>query len=291
MENSRNYLLVTACKNEAENLPNLIESVISQKIRPVLWVIVDDGSTDETPNITKKAAEKNNWIHVIRLKEGKRDLSFHYATIVKMAFDQAIMLCEYKGIAYDYLGNLDGDLKLPSAFYEILINEFDINPNLGICSGGTAHMTSHGIVLTNLSFDEPSGGHMLIRKMCFEEVGGIPISYSIDAILKAKARIRDWQTRRFEKIRATESRDVGNAEGYWKGKIQSGKGSYYLNYHPLHVIAKSIYYTVNKPYYVGVPYLIGYFEEMIKRNKQIDDLEIKHYFWNKWKRNIFRDYR
>lgn len=38
MDNARNYLLVTACKNEAENLPSLIELVIGQTVRPVAWV-------------------------------------------------------------------------------------------------------------------------------------------------------------------------------------------------------------------------------------------------------------
>lgn len=48
-DSSHKYIVVTPCKNEGENLPNLIASVVAQTIMPVLWVIVDDGSTDTTP--------------------------------------------------------------------------------------------------------------------------------------------------------------------------------------------------------------------------------------------------
>ncbi|TFG41195.1 MAG: glycosyltransferase, partial [Bacteroidia bacterium] len=90
MDNSRNYLLVTACKNEAENLPDLIKSVIAQTIKPIVWVIVDDGSTDKTSSILKFYSTRYTWIHVIRLYESKRDLGTHYAKVVEIGFKYAI---------------------------------------------------------------------------------------------------------------------------------------------------------------------------------------------------------
>ncbi|MFZ1908150.1 MAG: glycosyltransferase, partial [Burkholderiales bacterium] len=45
------YLLISPCRNEAAYMRETLDSVIGQSVRPSLWVIVDDGSTDETPAI------------------------------------------------------------------------------------------------------------------------------------------------------------------------------------------------------------------------------------------------
>ncbi|NPE27880.1 glycosyltransferase family 2 protein [Methanococcoides sp. SA1] len=47
----RKYIIVTPCKNEDRNLCDVAQSLINQTILPVLWVIVNDNSTDKTPAI------------------------------------------------------------------------------------------------------------------------------------------------------------------------------------------------------------------------------------------------
>ncbi len=42
----RSYVLVSACRNEAEYIEGLIDCIAAQTLRPLRWVIVDDGSTD-----------------------------------------------------------------------------------------------------------------------------------------------------------------------------------------------------------------------------------------------------
>jgi len=51
---NRRYIAVTPCGNEEKNLPNLMQSITAQTIEPELWVIVDNGSTDKTPELIKK---------------------------------------------------------------------------------------------------------------------------------------------------------------------------------------------------------------------------------------------
>lgn len=282
-ELSRRYIVVTPCKNEGENLPNLISSVVAQTIRPVLWVIVDDGSTDTTPEITRETAKKYAWIRVLRLNEGERDIGLHYATVVKTGFSHAISYCEENGLEYNYLGILDGDLTIPPTFYENIMIEFEKDIELGIASGGTKHIIGDHVQYAKASINEPSGGHMLIRRKCFENCGGISISYSTDSVLKAKARLGGWKTKRFEENVAIEIRDVNAAEGYWKGFIYNGKSSYYLNINPLHVLARVVIYSFKKPHYIGVAYLMGYLGSLVRGRRRIDDMDIRKYFWNKWK--------
>jgi len=286
MDNSQNYLLVTACKNEAENLPNLIESVVAQTIQPVVWVIVDDGSTDDTPRITRNAAEKYSWIHVLRLQEGKWDLGLHYSYVVKTGFDHVISYCKMQELDCKYFGNLDGDLIIPRNFYEQLINEFKTDVELGIASGGTCHLIGKQRVYAKVSVNEPSGGHMLIKKACFDSCGGIPHSHSIDAVLKAKSRLRGWKTKRFEENLVIEVRAARAAQGYWNGFLSDGKNYYYLHFNPIHVLIKVILFSFRTPYYGGLAFLLGYLGFALRKKECIDDEELRQYFWNKWKKHI-----
>ena len=285
---NRQYIVVTPCKNEGDNLPNLIQSIVEQTVRPVLWVIVDDGSTDNTPRIIKEAKEKYSWIKSIRLDESERDLGLHYASIVKTGFNFAVEYCKKNGIDYSYVGNLDGDLTLELTFFENIMKGFKKDPKLGVASGGTKHIIGDRVKYAKVEIDEPSGGHMLIRRECFEECMGFPLSYSMDSVLKAKARLRGWKTKRFEESVATEIRDVNSAEGYWKGFVYKGKTSYYLNINPLHVMIRTILYLFRRPYYIGFAYIIGYLSDFIQRKEKIEDDEIKKYFWNKWKKILRR---
>jgi len=283
-KDSKRYLLVTPCKNEGENLPKLIQSVLDQTIIPVLWVIVDDGSTDSTLEILEGAREKYGWIEYIQLKESVRDLGLHYASVVKNGFDFAAEYCIKNKIKYDFLGNLDADLTLDHAFFENILNGFKMDSKLGVASGGTKHIIGDRIKYAKVEEDEPSGGHMLIRRKCYEECGGYPVSFAPDSVLKAKARLRGWDTKRFEESIATEIRDFSSAEGYWKGYIHKGKASYYMNLNPIHIIFRSVIYSFRRPYYIGIAYFASYFSSFIRREKQIDDDEVKKYFWNKWKK-------
>ena len=48
------YVLITPARNEGDYIEKTIQSVISQKIKPVKWVIVSDGSTDDTVAIAQQ---------------------------------------------------------------------------------------------------------------------------------------------------------------------------------------------------------------------------------------------
>jgi len=289
MTNSqKNYLVVTPVKNEGVNLPDLIRSIASQTLKPVLWVIVDDGSTDNTPDIIREAKKNYDWIESIQMNSDKRDLGLHLAKVVRTGFDFAIEHCNKNGIDYEYLANVDGDLTLDRTFFENLIKEFERDPELGVVSGGIKLPVGDQMVhIEGLPEDEPSGGDMLIKRECYEKCGGIPVSYSWDSVLKAKARLRGWKTRRFEENIATEIRGVSSAEGYWKGYMHKGTGAHYLNLHPFHVFVKTVIYLLHRrgkePWYVGIAYLAGYLGSVMKRKEQVDDEEVRKYFWNKWK--------
>jgi glycosyltransferase involved in cell wall biosynthesis len=282
---NKNYLLITPCKNEEENLPSLINSVVKQTIKPLIWVIIDDGSTDNTSQILDDSQNNYDWIKILRFEETPRDLGIHLAEVMQKGFEYAISICNQEEAVYYYLGNIDADLTLPPTFYENLIFEFEHDSKLGMASGGLILTNSQGklVHVTGLPVDEPSGGDVLIRRSCFEECGGIPQSYAYDSVIKAKARLRGWDTKRFEDNIVIEARDVGNAESYFKGYWHMGKTSHYLNLHPAHILLRGILKSFKKPYYGGTIYVISYVYSLLIRDEQINDKEVRSYFWNKWK--------
>ena len=285
---NRRYILVTAAKNEGENLPKLIQAVAEQTIKPVLWVIADDGSTDNTPEIIKEAMEKHKWIQCIRLnsKSNVRDIGIHLSWVMMEVTKFATEYCRENGIDYEYIGNIDGDMIIERAFFEKLMKEFERDSKLGIAGSGTQYVKGNKKLQQKREEDEPSGGDMLIRRECFEDCGGIQLSCCWDSVLKAKARLRGWKTRRFEYVKAIETRIPGS-ENYWERGMHGGESAYHLNMHPLHVTIKSMKLLFfEKPHYRGLAYMLGYIISFIKRKEKIADEEIQKYFWNKWKKYL-----
>src|SRR5687768_1805401 len=56
------YAVVTPARNEAANLRRLAGSLTSQTQRPSTWLIVDNGSSDDTPKVARDLAAAEAWI-------------------------------------------------------------------------------------------------------------------------------------------------------------------------------------------------------------------------------------
>lgn len=276
------YILVTPCKNEESSLPKLTESVVNQTIQPKLWVIVDDGSTDKTPNILKEIIEKYNWIKTIRLNETPRDLGIHVAQVYRKGFDYSIQYCIDHNINYIYIGVVDADIILENNYFDALMSEFEKNPKLGICSGCIGNTVNGEIIWGNLVSDLPSGGARLWRKKCFEETDGYLLTCSPDSVSNVKAKIKGWETKQYEDINAISTRPYASAQGQWIGYKKLGSNSYFVGYTTLHVLLKgmSLFYS-RKGYFktgIGLAYIYGYFVSYLKKGPRIEDREVLEYF-------------
>lgn len=107
MDARRRYLLISPCRDEAAYLRRTLDSVARQTIPPTCWVVVDDGSTDDTTNILAEYAAKLAYLRVIRRPDrGRRAvgpgvIDAFYAGLETVRLDD-----------YDYLCKLDMDLDL-----------------------------------------------------------------------------------------------------------------------------------------------------------------------------------
>ena len=126
------YVLISPCRNEAAYMRQTLESVIGQSLRPAKWVIVDDGSTDETPAILVEYASRYEWISIVtRADRGHRAVG----PGVVDAFYSGYQVIDRS--EYDFVCKLDLDLRLPPCYFEILIQRMNSDSRIATCSGKT----------------------------------------------------------------------------------------------------------------------------------------------------------
>jgi glycosyltransferase involved in cell wall biosynthesis len=295
-----NYILITPCRNEENNLPKLAHSITAQTIKPLLWIIVDDKSTDSTPSIIRIFEQGHQWIKGLHLTETGEYMGFHYSRVCNQGFDYAINLCSEKKISYEYIALVDADNILEKKYFEKLIHEFQKNPKLGIASGINVFIDidtlskeskldditenkikelfdSNIIRIQPFRDDVPIGSARIWRKECFEKTGRYLFTHAPDSVSNVKAKMLGWSTKRFPNAMVLE-REGLIAQGLWQGYKKRGSSDYYI-WFPLYLaILKSIALSIEKPFYIGIAYLYGYLaSHFIRANKLVDN-EVKIYY-------------
>src|SRR5580704_15717832 len=159
------YVLITPARNEAKFIELTLESMVSQTVVPLKWVIVSDGSTDGTDEIVKKYTSDYAWIELIRMPERKER---HFAGKV-LAFNAGY--AKLAGLPYEIIGNLDGDVSFDGDYFDFLLRKFDENPHLGV-AGTPFREGSFQYDYRFTSIEHVSGQCQLFRRECFEAIGG-----------------------------------------------------------------------------------------------------------------------
>nr|WP_249641571.1 glycosyltransferase family 2 protein [Lactobacillus gasseri] len=70
MENSKKVSVIIPVYNDEKYLRQCVDSVLAQTYSDLEIILVDDGSTDHTPEICEKYREKYNQIRVLHKKNG-----------------------------------------------------------------------------------------------------------------------------------------------------------------------------------------------------------------------------
>jgi len=104
------YLLVTPVRNEEDKLKDFIKFVKEQSLPPLLWVIVNDGSTDKSMDIIQEETKGYNYIHFLNLEEKDDYGPRTYSKPVNYGFNFIIEYAKKHHILYKYLGILDADI-------------------------------------------------------------------------------------------------------------------------------------------------------------------------------------
>jgi len=252
-----NYVLITAARNEANAIRQTLDSVVAQSQLPTRWVIVDDGSTDNTAAIVSEYVERYPWIELV---QRPARIQRHFGG--KVAAVNA-GLERVTGLQFEVMGNLDADISFEPGYLEFLIQKFALDPKLGVA--GTPFTETGGYDTARDSFEGEnyvSGGCQLFRYRCFREIGGyVPNKAGgVDWIAVMTARMNGWKVRAFAEKRYHHHRTLGTAE---KGRLAAlfsyGQKDYYLGGSPIWQLFRAGYRLAKPPVLTGgMALLLGY---------------------------------
>lgn len=264
------YAIISPVRNEAKYLKRTIQSVIRQTRRPVEWVIVDDGSSDDTVKIAEAAAVQHPWIKVIR--RANRGFREPGKGVVE-AFNEGMAQLTHR--QPDFLCKMDGDLEFAADYFATLLREFALRPNLGMASGATFLQKPGGkIIQEKVAPNFVVGPIKLYRRTCFEDIGGLEPHLGWDTIDVYRARMRGWETANYPELIVIHLRQMGTAKGIVWGKMKTGMGEHYYGSHPLFVAARCLYRMSERPYgVIGLSIALGYLKALVSREPRMNDPE------------------
>jgi len=271
----RRYVLVSPCRNEAAYLHRTLDSVIAQSVTPMLWIIVDDGSTDETPQILADYAARYPFIKVVPKPDrehravGPGVIEAFYAGLAHVDLDQT-----------DYVCKLDVDLDLPPRYFEILMERMEADPRIGTASGKPYFRDGQGRWISERCGDEMSVGMTkFYRVACFQDIGGFVREVMWDGIDCHKARQLGWIACSWDDtdLRFEHLRPMGSSQqNILVGRARHGFGQYFMGSDPFYFTATALYRLTHKPYLTGGLHMLrGYFGALLSRKPQLADPELR----------------
>ena len=263
-------MVISPMRNEAKLLRNTLDSMLAQTLRPAEWLIVDDGSTDETPQIVEEYSAKHPWIRLVKREDrGFRQLG----SGVIAAFNYGRERISFKD--WKFISKLDGDMSFPPCYAEVMIGELEKNPKLACVSGKVYRPEGDGFVEEFMIDESTAGQFKLYKREPFEQIGGFPQTILWDGIDWHRCRMAGWQSKSFyhPTARLIHHRLMGSSDkNVYKGRVRLGKGIWFMGYHPLYAIASGIFRMHERPFIVGGLIIIfGYFSAAIKREEQFPD--------------------
>ncbi|MDO8413349.1 MAG: glycosyltransferase family A protein [Gallionellaceae bacterium] len=271
------YVIISPCRDEADYMRQTLDTVIAQSLRPARWVIVDDGSTDETPHILAEYAKRHDWIAIVtRSNRGQRAvgpgvIDAFYAGL------EAIKLDDFK-----YICKLDLDLELPPTYFERVIEQMEAIPRLANYSGKPYLREADGRLTSERLGDENAVGQIkLYRIAAFKEIGGFVRQVSWDGIDGHMCRMKGWIALSEDRadLRFIHLRQMGSSQhSIWVGRLRWGFGKYYMGSAPYFVAAVACYRMFEKPYFIGGwGILWGYLNAMFARAPRFENTEFRRF--------------
>jgi poly-beta-1,6-N-acetyl-D-glucosamine synthase len=271
--NNTKYVVVTPVRDEEQYLPFAIQSMARQTILPQQWVLVNDGSKDNTGKIIDEAAKQYPWI----LPVHRRDRGFRkWGAGIIEAFYSGYDALTVKN--WDFMSKLDGDLSFDPEYFAQTFQNFSENSKIGIGGGVLYYYKEGKLILENHPVFHVRGGVKIYRRKCWQDLGGLWVGPGSDTIDEVKANMLGWKTRSFFDLHMIHHRPTGATYGRWGGLVKDGKIDYVTGYHPLFVMAKSLVRLRRRPYIIGsCALLYGYLTARLEKIPQVDDRQVIRY--------------
>jgi glycosyltransferase involved in cell wall biosynthesis len=273
-----NLCVISPVRDEATYARRTLDSMVAQTVRPDRWVIVDDGSTDDTPAILAEYAAEHDWITVVRREDrGFRKVGPGVIDAFYAGYDTI------DAHAYEFVCKLDLDLDLPPRYFEILLSRMAADPRIGTCSGKPwVERDGELVDERNMTGGENSVGMTkLYRTACFTDIGGFVREVMWDGIDGHRCRMHGWIAVSWDdpELRFVHLRPMGSSQtSWWTGRMRHGYGQWFMGTGFAYMLASSVFRMTQPPYVVGgIGMLWGWVRSALRREPRYPDLEFRRF--------------
>jgi poly-beta-1,6-N-acetyl-D-glucosamine synthase len=287
-------LLITPVRNEEAHIERIADAVARQSRPPDLWIIVDDGSTDRTPEILERLTKEIDFLHVIDTAKLPKigTVPDRLATAAEAkAFNLGLNSVAFQD--FTHIAKLDGDTELPPRYFESLLAEFAHDPQLGVAGGLYADPDPSGASdvwkVIPVAVDHHVPGTLKCYSLaCFQAIGGIQERLGWDGIDETYARMRGYRTRVFTTLVAHHHRPWGSADGTLRGRARHGECAYILHFTLPWVLLRSFKEATSRPRGLsGLAFFYGYLRSAIRRTPRVEDPAFRRFVRRELRERMF----
>ena len=266
------YALVTPARNEAENLRRLAACIAAQTVLPAEWLIVDDGSTDETAALARElparllASPRSGGALADGRRSGRDIVAFKTGVA---ALREPV----------DVVLKLDADVSFAPDFFERMLAAFEADPQLGV-AGGTCYEQEDGRWLEyRVTGDHVRGATRAYRWACFQDVSPLEERIGWEAVDEARAALNGWRTETLADLPFYHHRRLGGRDGARRAWVAQGHLAHYLGYRVSFMLLKIAWRLRREP--AAVAMLWGYLEAVVRREARYPNADVRAYLRRK----------
>ena len=280
------YYIVIPTYNEEQFIALTLQSLVEQTVHPTKVVVVNDSSTDSTPEIVLDFAKKHSWISLVN----KTSDAIHMpGSKVIQAFQKGLEALDEN---YDLMVKVDADLIFPPNYFETIIQHFQSDATIGMV-GGFCYIDKNGEwILENLTDkDHIRGALKAYRKATFKQIGGLRPQMGWDTVDELLCKFFNWKVITDESLHVKHLKPTG-ANYNKTARYKQGEAFYTLGYGFIITAIASLKLAMRKGKpFLFIDYLIGFWKAKLANRPLLVSSEqarfIRKYRFQKMKDKLF----
>lgn len=260
------YAVILPVYNEEAYLRAALDSLVAQELRPHQLVIVNDGSTDRTPEIIAEYSERYTFIKVIHKAQKQ---AYRIGNVVVQNFNLGYASLDPD---FEFVVKLDADITLPTHYFARIAAHFAADPQLGLAGGKQLVLENDEWVYEAVGdADHVKGPCKSYRKACLEAMNGLRPSIGWDSADEMLARYYGWKVMVDEALLIRHHRVTGTNTGLLKVKRRIGHGFFRIRYGFVISLISAVKSGLKNPPFIlsGIAIMIGFCEAWWRGDKHV----------------------